>query len=229
MKLKSALSFAFLFHTNAFKFLSRRSFGTSLVASYPAIMSLSSDDDNSKPTFLQEDANSIYFYGSVTPETCFVLKNRIHELTSKSKRFSYDYNTLPFPIHLHIQSGGGSLFPTIYVVDLIKNQDSSVPIYTYVDGYAASAATLLSVAGSKRYMTKNSLMLIHQLSSGAEHGKYMELKDNMQNMDSLMKIIVSIYKENTKLTDDKLYELLQKDIWLNSSQCLEYGLVDFII
>ena len=98
-----------------------------------------------------------------------------------------------------------------------------------MDGFAASAATLLSVVGNKRFMTKNSLMLIHQLSSGTDAGKYSEIKDQVQNMDSLMEIIVNTYKENTLLKDNELLELLQKDIWLNASQCLQYGLIDEII
>ena len=72
-------------------------------------------------------------------------------------------------------------------------------------------------------MTKNSLMLIHQLSSGTDAGKYSEIKDQVQNMDSLMEIIVNTYKENTLLNDNELLELLQKDIWLNATQCLQYG------
>jgi ATP-dependent protease ClpP protease subunit len=78
-------------------------------------------------------------------------------------------------------------------------------------------------------MTKNSLMLIHQLSTTTENGKYAELQDQMANMDSLMKIIVNIYKENTNISDSDLFLLLQKDIWLNSTECLRYGLVDEII
>ena len=74
------------------------------------------------------------------------------------------YGTEPPPINIHIQSGGGSLMNAFYIVDLIQNINSKVN--TYVDGYSASAASLMNVVGNKRYMTKNSMMLIHQLSSG---------------------------------------------------------------
>ena len=180
-------------------------------------------------TYIQEETNDIYFYGPVTPETCFALKNKINEITSKSKRFSINYNSPPFPINLHIQSGGGSLFPCLYIIDLIKNNDGIVPIYTFIDGYAASAATLISVVGTRRFMTKNSLMLIHQLSSSTDAGKYSEIKDQVQNMDSLMQIIINTYRQHTKIKDEDLFELLQKDLWLNSTQCLKFGLVDEII
>ena len=102
------------------------------------------------------------------------------------------------------------------------------PVYTYVDGFAASAASLMSVVGAKRYMTENSLILIHQLS-GSESGKYNEMQDQMTNMRILMSIIRKIYLEYTKLDENTLNALLQKDLWLESKTCLAYGLVDEII
>ena len=102
------------------------------------------------------------------------------------------------------------------------------PVYTYVDGFAASAATLISVVGKKRYMTKNSLMLIHQLS-GADSGKFYELQDQMSNMQILMNKINKIYLNKTKIDQDTLLKLLQKDLWLDAKTCLAYGLVDEII
>ena len=111
-------------------------------------------------------------------------------------------------------------------MDLIQN--SKTPIYTYVDGFAASAATLLSVAGKKRFMTKNSLMLIHQLSGGSQ-GKYSEMKDENENLDVLMDIIINFYLNNSKIKKDELLSILNRDIWLNSKKCLQYGLIDEIL
>ena len=228
MNLKKLLFFFLINKSTAFG-LSRRLL---LANSGPLInikMAIDNDGNNEQPsTLIQEESNEIYFYGEVSPMSCFALKNRINDLTQKSIKYSILFKSPPFPIHLHIQSGGGSLFPTLYLIDLIKNSHV-VPIYTFVDGFAASAATLLSVVGNKRFMTKNSLMLIHQLSSGTDAGKYSEIKDQVQNMDSLMEIIVNTYKENTLLKDNELIELLQKDIWLNATECLQYGLIDEII
>ena len=224
MNLKKIVGYLLLISANGFN-LNRRN----LISCSLPLFRINNHENNEDniATLIQEQSNDIYFYGSVTPETCFALRSKINEISERSKRFAIDYKTETFPIYLHIQSGGGSLFPVLYIIDLIK--DNNIPIYTCVDGFAASAATLMSVVGSKRYMTKNSLMLIHQLSSGTDEGKYSEIKDQVQNMDSLMKIIINTYKENTNMTDNELFELLQKDIWLNSTECLKYGLVDEII
>ena len=180
----------------------------------------------SEATIIQDVNNKIYFYGPVSQRSSFELKNKIEEADTQSQLISQQYDIDPPPIHLHIQSEGGSLFHSFYIIDLIKTLKT--PVYTYIDGFAASAATLISVAGKKRYISHNSLMLIHQLS-GSESGKFEELKDQFNNLQGLMDIIKKIYLENTKIPKEHLESLLKQDIWLNSVKCLQYGLVDKIL
>ena len=71
-------------------------------------------------------------------------------------------------------------------MDLILK--SNIKINTVVDGCAASAATLMSVAGHTRLIKEHSYILIHQLSS-LFWGNYEQLKDDMQNNDKFMEMI----------------------------------------
>ena len=174
---------------------------------------------------LSEDL-SIYFYGKVTDETCLQLTQTLKMMDIAAKHQKVMYPQLEPVIDLHIQSGGGSLMPTLYVCDVIKNSDT--PIHTYVDGYCASAASLISVCGKKRYMTKHSALLIHQLSAMAA-GKFNELKTEVNNLNSFMNSIRDIYLKNTKIDKDSLESLLKTDVWLDSDICLQYGLIDEII
>ena len=119
-----------------------------------------------------------------------------------------------------------TVFAGLSAVDYILK--SKVPVHTVIDGCAASAATLMSVVGTKRYMHKNACMLVHQLS-GIMWGKFQEMKDDMLNSEMLMKKIKNIYKEHTKIPQDKLDQILKHDIWWDADQCLEYGLVDEVI
>ena len=181
---------------------------------------------NTEYGIIQELNNDIYFYGPVTQRSCFELKNKINELDTKSSLMQIQLHIDPPPIHLHIQSNGGSLFHTLYIIDLIKSINT--PVYTYIDGFAASAATLISVVGKKRFITKNSLMLIHQLS-GSDSGKFDELEEQLTNMKVLMTIIRNTYLNNTNINPVLLNNLLKKDLWLDARTCLIYGLVDEII
>ena len=166
---------------------------------------------------LSEDL-SIYFYGKVTDETCLQLTQTLKMMDIAAKHQKVMYPQLEPVIDLHIQSGGGSLMPTLYVCDVIKNSDT--PIHTYVDGYCASAASLISVCGKKRYMTKHSALLIHQLSAMAA-GKFNELKTEVNNLNSFMNSIRDIYLKNTKIDKDSLESLLKTDVWLDSDICLQ--------
>lgn len=187
---------------------------------------MNEDKGNEEIGILQETYNELYFYGPVNQRSCFELKRQMNDMNTKLKSLAIQYRIEPPPIHLHIQSQGGSLYHTLYIIDLIRNID--IDVYTYIDGFAASAATLMSVVGKKRYMTKHSLMLIHQLS-GTDSGKFNELQDQMSNMSILMNMITNIYLEETKINKTTLAELLKKDLWLDADTCLNYGLVDEII
>lgn len=187
---------------------------------------LNEDSIEKDETLINTFNNDIYFYAPITKSSCFELEKIIIDLNDKTIIAKKKYDIDNGPINLHIQSNGGSLFQSLYIIDLIRNIET--PVHTYIDGFAASAATLISVVGEKRFMTKNSLMLIHQLSGGAI-GKFSEIKDENENVDTLMKFIIQTYIKNTKLNEEELESILKRDIWLNSTFCLEKGIVDKIL
>lgn len=181
----------------------------------------------SKDLSLNLNSNQVYFYDDVTKQSIFNL-NRNLDLVSKNLlmvTLSYNLMEAP-PIELYISSDGGEVFSAFSAVDRIKN--SRVPVHSYVEGIAASAATLLSVVAHKRFIRKNSFMLIHQVSGGL-WGNFAQFKDEMYNLELLMKFIKDIYLTHTKFTEEELDNLLNHDIYLNAEQCLEKGLVDEII
>ena len=103
-----------------------------------------------------------------------------------------------------------------------------MPIYTIIEGEAASAATLISVVGHKRFINSNAHMLIHQITSGF-WGKMMEIEDEFKNLNLYMSKLKSIYENHTNLSEKKLNRILKKDIVWDSDTCLKYGLVDEIL
>lgn len=170
--------------------------------------------------------NHIYFYASVNKSSALELNNEIRTVTKSLMTYSNNMNANPPPIYLHINSYGGSIFAALSIIDTIKF--NPIPVYTIVEGAAASAATLISVNGKKKFITKNSYMLVHQLRSGF-WGKMAEFEDEIKNLKSLMKIIKKIYKNNSSIPEDKIDEILKHDIWWKSKKCLKYGLVDKIL
>jgi ATP-dependent protease ClpP protease subunit len=170
--------------------------------------------------------NKIYFYDDITNESVLDLNKTLLEVDTKLQNTKNILGESFDPIiHLHIKTDGGEIFSAISTLDLIPNLRSQV--YTYIDGCVASAGTLISVVGAKRFMGRNAYLLIHQLS-GEMYGKFSEMEDQMENSTSLMKFIKGIYKKYTKIPMKQLDELLKRDLWLDSSQCLEYGIIDEI-
>jgi ATP-dependent protease ClpP protease subunit len=129
-------------------------------------------------TQLDNEKNHIYFYTDVDQYTCLELNKKINNLNKELLQYAIEYETEPPNIYLHINSFGGSLFAAFSTIDTIIN--SKIPIISIIEGCAASAATIISIVCHKRYMTPNSYMLIHQLSSGS-NGKFKELKDDFIN------------------------------------------------
>ena len=181
---------------------------------------------NLKEGNIYSDDNHIYFYSEVSKKTIFELNKEIRRVTQTMKDIGSRFSIDPPPIYLHINSFGGSIFAAMSSVDIIEN--NIVPIYTVVEGCAASAATLMSVVGKKRFMRPNAHMLIHQLST-IFWGKMEEFDDEMKNLNRLMELIKTIYKEHTNVPVKKINEILKHDIWWDTSKCLKFKLIDDII
>ena len=176
--------------------------------------------------YLEVTNNRIYFYSGVETKNVLGLNKTLRELGAEIQHSSAILECAPAGIFIHINSHGGDLFAGLAAMDEIRK--SKVEITSIIDGCAASAATLMSIAADKRLMNKHAYMLIHQLSSGM-WGKYREMKDEIENVDNMMKTIRGVYLEYTKIPKKKLNEILDHDLWLDAETCLKYGLIDEII
>ncbi|KAG5186409.1 ClpP/crotonase-like domain-containing protein [Tribonema minus] len=188
---------------------------------------MASDEDDAESPSLERVNNRIYFYTSVSGGSCAMLRRAIAEATLESQMYQLAFvQPEPVPIELHIRSPGGSLMHAFGIIDYIMR--NPVPVHSHIDGYAASAGTLMSVVCSKRYAYPNSLMLLHQLSGGAE-GKYANVLEDVQNMALMMDMCKKIYTEHTLMREKELDEILSHDIWFSSQTCLEKGIIDGIL
>ena len=183
-------------------------------------------DGNKPEKFISVHENKIYYYSNVNRESAVELNKKIGELESKSLTMSKNLEIDNPSIKVLINSGGGSITAGISSMDTILR--CKVPVETYVDGFCASAATFLSVVGEKRFMSRNSYMLIHQLSTNF-WGKYSEFEDEKQNLDLMMTTIKNVYKEYTKVPMKKIDEILKHDLMWDATTCLEYGLIDKVV
>ena len=183
--------------------------------------------------------DSIYFSEKINYDTVFELIRclRCAEIdhlddvkaleaeVKKSKVKCADAIIEPRPIKLYLTTHGGLVHAAFSVVDCIRAM--KVPVHTYVSGYVASAGTLISLAGAKRYITPNAFMMIHEIRSGF-WGRYSEVRVEHENITKLMDHVTKYYLERTKITKEKLAEMLRTDNDLTAAESKELGLVDEI-
>jgi ATP-dependent Clp endopeptidase proteolytic subunit ClpP len=187
-----------------------------------------SDDDASNSSSgtmkkISKENNHVYFHAEVNRDNIFELIENIRKCEIDNIVLAHKLCTDPIPIYLHINSFGGCVFDALTAIDTIKA--CKVPVHTIIEGATASAGTLMSVVGEKRYIRPNAYMLIHQLSSGS-WGKMQELEDDFENNKALMDKILDIYKEHAEIPKKQLREILKHDLWWNIETCKKYGLVD---
>lgn len=191
---------------------------------------VSKDSTTSNNEFFK---NEFFLYDDINLNSVNKILKAIKAAENTWKDFLLEFTEIlesatPKPIKIYINSNGGDVFAAIPLIDAICN--SKIPIETYVEGIAASAASLISLCGHKRFITKNSFMLIHELRSGIE-GTYSDIIEEKSNCDKLMKVIKNLYldKTNGKLEKKTLNKILKKDMLLSSQECLDLGLVDKIL
>ena len=109
------------------------------------------------------------------------------------------------------------------IYDFIKTL--KIPVHTYIDGLIASAATFLFLAGKKRFMTENSNILIHQISTGFKY-KFEDLKDEYKNTTELMKIAKKIYTDNTSMSKKTIDDIIKRELYLTYQDALKYKIIN---
>ena len=172
---------------------------------------------------IYREHNHIYFHAEIDRQTISQLCVQLRKADEECILMAHRMRIENVPIYLHIDSDGGCVPSAFAAVDVLH--DCRSPVYSVVEGAAASAGTIISVACEKRYIRPKGMMLIHQMSS-SWGGKMAELTDEYNNLKDLTKIIKAHYLEYTRLNSKKLEQLLSHDLYLDATQCLEYGLVD---
>jgi ATP-dependent protease ClpP protease subunit len=180
------------------------------------------DDDDDDSSNISRENNHIYFYSEIDRNTIFKLIGFIREAEEYCILNSYKLN-VDIPIYLHINSNGGIISDAFAAIDVILS--CRVPVYSIIEGATASAGTLISIICKKRFIRPNAYMLIHQLSSEL-WGKMSEIEDEYKNLKETMKKIIKLYVKNSNILKKDLKKMLKHDLWLNSSKCIELGLVD---
>lgn len=130
------------------------------------------------------------------------------------------------PIWLYIISWGGDLSYMWMLIDLIRT--SKTPVYTVNIGIAASAAALIFLAGHKRYMTENSVLMIHEGSASMD-GDAGKILDMTESYKIKLKKMKEFIEKRTSIPHSTVMKKRSHDWELDAKYCLENNACDEII
>ena len=126
-------------------------------------------------------------------------------------------------IHVRINSNGGSVFGAYAIMNLLKSHKAQ--IITYNDGIAASAATLIAMAGDKIISSLGAIWMIHLPLTSAV-GNSNELKKTIEILDTITEGMTDIYHARTGIDRDVIMQMLHDETYMSSKEALEKGFVD---
>ncbi|NGK53892.1 Clp protease ClpP [Escherichia coli] len=142
-----------------------------------------------------------------------------------AKQFVSDLNALGNITHinLHINSPGGDVFEGIAIFNALKNHGASITVY--VDGVAASMASVIAMVGDPVIMPENAFMMIHK-PWGVSGGDADDMRDYADLLDKVESVLLPAYAQKTGKTTDEIAAMLADETWMSGAECLAHGFAD---
>jgi len=128
-------------------------------------------------------------------------------------------------IELHINSPGGQVFEGVTIYNLLKQHEASIT--TYIDGLAASIASVIALAGDKVVMAANALFMIHN-PSGMVLGTSADMRKMADVLDKIRSTMSGVYSGKSGLNEDEINKLLDDETWMTADEAKLAGFVDEI-
>ena len=129
-------------------------------------------------------------------------------------------------IEVEINSGGGSVFAGSEIYTALKSYKGDVIVK--IVGLAASAASVIAMAGNKVMMSPTAQIMIHNVSSRAE-GDYRDMEHTADVLKNADNTIANAYRIKTGKTQEELLALMDKETWMTADKAKELGFVDEIM
>lgn len=133
-------------------------------------------------------------------------------------------------LNIYINSPGGDVFEGNAIYNMLSRKSKNCQLNVYIDGLAASIASVIAMSGTKIIMPSNSMMMVHNAWCYT-WGNSKDLRDTANALDKIDISIKQTYlnKAGDKLDDDTITDLMNNETWLTAQECLDYGLCDEII
>lgn len=148
------------------------------------------------------------------------------EATSPKSVSNQIENAAGEDLEVEINSGGGSVFDGSEIYTSLKEYPGNVTVK--IMGLAASAASVIAMAGKKILMSPTSQMMIHNASIWAR-GDYRDMDHMSGVLKNVNQTVANAYKLKSGKSDEELLKMMDAETWFTPQQAIENGLIDEIM
>ena len=130
------------------------------------------------------------------------------------------------PVTVWLNSPGGDCIAASQIYTMLMDYKGDVTVK--IDGIAASAASVIAMAGTKVLMAPTALMMIHNPMTVA-FGNTGEMEKAIAMLDEVKESIINAYEIKTGLSRAKLSHLMDAETWMNANMAVELGFADEVM
>jgi ATP-dependent Clp endopeptidase proteolytic subunit ClpP len=124
---------------------------------------------------------------------------------------------------VRINSPGGSVFDGVAIYNALKRHDAAITVW--IDGIAASIASMIAMAGDEVVMPENAMLMLHD-PSGLVMGTATDMRAMAEALDRMKAGMVAAYRDKSGRDDAEIEALLRDETWLSAQEAVGLGLAD---
>ncbi len=165
-----------------------------------------------------ETTADLYFYGDIVSDWWGAWADE-DQYPDSVKNFLSEHKGKS--LNIYVNSGGGSVFAGLAIYNMLKRHEGFKTVY--IDGLAASIASVIALAGDKVVMPKSSMLMIHKPWSWTS-GNANDFRKLADDLDEIEKCILAVYEDNLKEGVDMavIKEMVDAETWLTGEEAENY-------
>ena len=163
-----------------------------------------------------EGERVLELYGTIAEESWF--DDDVTPQMFKSELFAGEG-----PVTIWLNSPGGDCIAASQIYSMLMDYHGDVTIK--IDGIAASAASVIAMAGTKVLIAPTALMMIHNPITLA-YGNQYDMEKAIEMLDEVKESIINAYEIKTGMSRSKLSHLMDSETWMNAGKAIELGFAD---
>lgn len=161
----------------------------------------------------------MYLYGAIADTTWFQ-----DDVTPEM--FRSELKNHPGDVTVFLNSPGGDVFAASQIYTMLRSHKGKVTVK--IDGIAASAASIVAMAGDQTLISPTGYLMCHNPMTVAM-GNKSELEHAITMLDEIKEGIINAYVRKSHLSRAKIAKLMDEETWMNAEKALQWGFVDGIL